>query len=359
MKGIRKFLAIFLIAALVFSFTACGGDNNGGGGEETTEPEFTFTFACEDAATAASTEVWNAFIDRVSELSGGRIKIEAYYGGVLGSSSEQLNMCEEGSVDLTHVGIGHYPGRFPCTEVFTIPGLKYESAWQVGKALEYLYENSELGYIADEIKNVKVLGFRSNNRCPLSHVGAPWESADDIKGTLINSSNGPTNAMSTALGMNLVSVAFPDRYEGIQKGTIQACTSDYLALESFAMYDVIDSVCDVSIACQMGYLVMNQEAFDSLPEDLQQVMIEAAKPMVDEFYKVFKGVENRAYDLAKEKNVTIYTPNEEVAAAIQNAMEVGQASWIEERTADGYDAQGLIDEVQAALDMFADQIPEV
>jgi len=359
MKGMKKVIALLLIATLVFTFAACGGQNGGGGEEENTEPEFTFTFACEDAATAASTEVWNAFIDRVSELSEGRIKIEPYYGGVLGSSGEQLNMCEEGAVDLTHVGIGHYAGRFPCTEVFTIPGLKYESAWQVGKALEYLYSNSKLGYISDEIKNVKVLGFRSNNRCPLSHVGAPWESADDIKGTLINSSNGPTNAMSEALGMNIVSIGFPDRYEGIQKGTIQACTSDYLALESFSMYDVIDSVCDVSIACQMGYLVMNWDSFNSLPEDLQEVMIEAAKPMVDEFYKVFKGVENRAYDLAAEKNVTIYTPNDEVMATIQNAMELGQKTWIEERTAGGYDAQGLIDEVQAALDMFAGQAPEV
>ena len=359
MKGMKKLMALLLVVAMVFTFAACGGESNNGGGEETTEPEFVFKFACEDASTAASAEVWNAFIDRVHEMSGGRIKIEAYYGGVLGSSGEQLNMCEEGAVDLTHVGIGHYAGRFPCTEVFAVPGLKYESAWQIGKALEYLYENSELGYFADEIKDVKVLGFRSNNRNPLSHVGDPWETVDDMKGVLINSSNGPTNAMTTALGMNIVSIAFPDRYEGIQKGTIQACTSDYLALESFAMYDVIDSVCDVSIACQMGYLVMNWDSFNSLPEDLQQVMIDAAAPMVDEFYKVFKGVENRAYDLAAEKNVTIYQPNEEVAAAIQAAMELGQQTWIEERTADGYDAQGLIDEVQAALDMFADQIPEV
>lgn len=352
MKSLKKALSVVLAIVMVFAFTSCGGTDNG-------QAEYTFTFACEDSSTAASAEVWNAYIERVSEMSDGRIKIEPYYGGVLGASSEQLNMAEQGSVDLTHVGFGHYAGRFPMSEVFTVPGLKYESSWQVGKALEWLYENSEYGYIADEIKDVKVLGFRSNNRNPLSHVGEPWETADDIKGTLINTSNGPTNDFLQALGMTQVAVAFPDRYEGIQKGLIEACNSDYLALESFSMYDVIDSVCDFSCACQAGYLVMSLDAWNSLPKDLQQVMEEAANTMVDDFYRVFKSVENNAYALAEEKNVIIYQPNAEVQKALDEAMAVGSQSWVDERTAEGYDAAGFLEEVQAALNMFEGQSPEV
>ena len=286
-------------------------------------------------------------------MSGGRIKISIYYGGVLGSAAEQLNMCETGAVDMTLVGIGHYAGRFPLTEIFTTPGLLYENSYQVAQALEWEFNNSQYSYLQDEISSVKVLGFRTNTRNPFSHSGKPWESPSELHGKRINSSNGPANAMSAALGMDVVTVAFPDRYEAMSKNMIDACTSDYLALEAFGMYEVIDSVCDISFSCQVNYITMNWDSWNSLPSDLQDILMEASSTLKEEFYEIMKDVENTAQTLAAEHDVTIYQPNDEVRVFIEEAMRAGAQSWIDERTAQGYDAQGLFDEIQSTLDSFA------
>ena len=312
---------------------------------------YEFNFACDDAATAPASAVFDEWVDEVFKASNGRIKITMYYGGVMGAAAEQLNLVETGAADMTHVGIGHYPGRFTLCEVFGIPGLKYEDAAQVVQAVEWLYKNNE--QYAAEISEVKVLGYRANCKTPISHKGAPWETANDIKGVRVNSSNAATNALTTSLGMIPTSVAFPDRYEAMSKNIIDAITSDWVALEAFACYEVVDSICDISISINTGFIAMSWKAWNSLPADLQQILEECSASLGQRLAAKFKEIEIAGMEgRAAEFNVTVYKPNAEVQAAIDAAAIKAREGWIADANSKGYDGETFIEEVQAALDMF-------
>lgn len=335
------------------SSPAPGGNSPAPGGNSPAPDNTVYDFKWAEADSAGSgvAQVIDAWIEYVSQASNGRIKITAFYGGILGTNAEQLNMLETGSIDFAICGTGQIPGRYPFAQVFNIPSLKYETSYQVAQAFEYMHQTND--NMAKEIETVKVIGYRANGFTPLAHTGAPFTTVADMKGRLINVSSTAVAAYCESLGMIGVNVPLPQRYEALSKNTINAMTAEWLAMNSYSLYEVIDSIMDVHMTIQQNYVGMSWNAWNSLPADLQDILMECGKRLAADFSVVFTDATQIGKDLCAKNNVTIYEPNAEIKAALAVAEEAGLKAYITDLESKfDVDGAAYVAEAQAALDRF-------
>ena len=387
MRKTRRVLMLLLAVTLILALVACGGNNNtpnnapdtnapmpnapgsspspsspsapapGSNAPAESQPPvdntvYEFKFACDDPKGAAISNVMDAWAADILEASNGRLNIVIYYGGVLGAQSEQLNMLEQGSIDFCTVGMNHAPGRSPFTEVFNIPALQYKDPMQVAKALDYMLKNNS--NIADEIKNVKVIGYRTSMLTPIGHKGAPWKTLADMKGVAVNASSLAVTAFVSELGMVPVNVPLPDRYEGLSKGVISAVTSDWNALNSFSLIEQIDSIMDTHVTIQVNFVSMSWAAWNKLPADLQDILMERSGQLAQDFCNAWDDIMKVILQQAKDLNVQIYDTPPEIETAMVTAGEAAKQAYIEylQGKSTGVDCAAYVAEVQAALDRF-------
>jgi TRAP-type C4-dicarboxylate transport system substrate-binding protein len=61
------------------------------------------------------------FADDLMQKSGGRVEVELSYGGAVGGQTDLYDRLLEGVCDVAVVICVSYPGRFPLSEVMTLP----------------------------------------------------------------------------------------------------------------------------------------------------------------------------------------------------------------------------------------------
>lgn len=160
----------------------------------------------------------------------------------------------------------------------------------------------------------------------------------DLKGLQIRTSNTFADGV-TALGGTPVSMGMGDVYEALRLGTIQGFTAAGEALQGFNLAEVADYCVMNPLFNGTFQFVMNKEKYESMPEDLQKVMDDAAAQVWnDAVVYYFSEQTEQALAYGKESN-----PNFQFSAIADDEMEKWQQAVV--GTMDAYvaelDAQGM------------------
>src|SRR5690606_22783285 len=104
-----------LLGAVLLGTTACssgGGDgDNGGGGDET----FSFTVASAVAETHPTAQATVQWMDRVTELTDGRVTFDPVWSGALLPAAELLAGVKDGRADIGHTSTSWHMSDLPLT----------------------------------------------------------------------------------------------------------------------------------------------------------------------------------------------------------------------------------------------------
>ena len=114
-------------------------------------------------------------------------------------------------------------------------------------------------------------GFRNmtNNIRPIS-------SPDDLSGIKMRTLQAPTIlATYRAYGANPTAMAYVEVYNGLQQGVVEGQENPLANIASMKFYEVQDYMTLTRHAYHTYAAVMNKQAWDSLPEDLQTVISDA------------------------------------------------------------------------------------
>ena len=93
------------------------------------------------------------------------------------------------------------------------------------------------------------------------------------------------------------------------------------------------------------YPIMNQEVFDSLPADIQQIIEDLIPWFSQELTRAYKEAGAEGRDLSVEAGRTIYSPTPEELESWIQALEPLQEEWVAEREAAGLPARAMLDEM--------------
>lgn len=218
------------------------------------------------------------FADLVSELSGGRITIEVFPGGSLGSALRVTNTVKSGVAEVAHNYINYDYGVDPTTSILA----GHSSGLTPEEYMLWMYQGGGVElYEKYRKEKFDVIAFP----CSISgteiflHSNKKVENLEDFQGLRIRTS-GAWSEVASRLGASTVVMAGGDIYSSLERGVIDATewgTPEQNMLTGFhevAQYVIVPGVHQSGGAneCQV-----NKVVWEALSDDDKNLIRSAAK----------------------------------------------------------------------------------
>lgn len=263
----RKYISAAMVLATVGILTGCAADDG--------EQRYAYplgTASPEDTVTQMYAEKFAEEVDRLSE---GRIKITVYPNSVLGGDRELLESCYDGDIPFVIQNTAPQVNFIDDTAVFDAPCVfeDIESVRETVDQPEFMDKMQtsyrEAGF---ELLGYADQGFRvmSTNKA----VTEFW----DFKGQKIRTMEDPYQlSFWQEIGSNPTPMNFGEVYIGLQQNTIDAQENPYEVIVSNRLYEQQDYIVETNHVPHLISLVVSEEFFSELPEEDQQILVEAEK----------------------------------------------------------------------------------
>ena len=289
----------------------------------------------------------------LEERSGGRFKVQYFAGGSLLKAPAIYNGIETGIADIGYSHVYYTPGRFPVTELLGLP-LGVPSAY-VGAHLAYDFYKK---FKPKEWDRVKVLALHDN--APSMVISKkPVYKLDDLKGLTIRAPGVPGEIVQ-ALGGNPSPTPMIEVYDAIAKGVDDGVWAPWETLRTFRFAEVAKYV---TVCWQIGasfpfYLAMNKNKYNSLPEDLKEVVDTLSGQYQERYALMWNEIElvGKAFGLTKGMEYIELSPQE--AIRWQNAIEPLINNYVQEYVKKGFkesEIRGWIEYMYARIAFWTEK----
>ena len=215
-----------------------------------------------------ASKILGAWADKVNAESNGGLEVKVYAGGVLGGPPKQYDIVKGGIADMSWTVLGYIGGQFPLSSVVELPFLTRTSK-AGSKALNTLYEE---GYLDKEMDGIKLVGLHSNPAYQFHMKDKNVLEVSDLKGLKMRVPSKIAGTILAKLGATGVSVPAPGTYEALQKGVVDGTPFPYTAVGSFKLFEVTKYHTEVNITNATFGLIMNEDKYNSLPDNLKEVI---------------------------------------------------------------------------------------
>jgi TRAP-type C4-dicarboxylate transport system substrate-binding protein len=243
----------------------------------------------------------------VEERSNGKIKAEFYWGGLLGTSKEMLYAIERGTCDVGTIFPMYFEKELALATIntcmigtFTNNGINTSRAWW-----QLVHEFPEIAK-EWEARNQKLLiGWEVGPYLWVSKK--PIERYDQLKKLKVGVWGGK-GPRELAVQMGSIPIAIPSTevYDALDKGTMhgRACTIPMVI--TYKYYEICKYVTDVGIGTTgspVYGMSINLKTWNSLPADLQKVILDVSKDWWALFEESYKKAETKDIEFLKSKGV--------------------------------------------------------
>ena len=213
------------------------------------------------------------WVEEVKKRSNGRVEITVFPGASLCKPPQQYDCAKSSIADLAWGVTGWTPGRFPMSSVIELPYM-HRTAATGSQMLADLWPK----YLSKEYDDVYVLYM---NVHPAGHIHTHSKlvrTLDDFKGMKIRTPTAVVGDMLDTLGATKVGMPANQIYESMSNKVVDGFGMPYEALPSFKLIEVSRYHTEVGMYTTAFAMFMNKARFDSLPPDVQKVLIDTTSP---------------------------------------------------------------------------------
>jgi len=295
------------------------------------------------------------FAELVEDRSDGRITIEVYPYGTLGGERDIVELVQMGEIEVGSVDYGWLGGFVPQVQVL---------------ALQYLWPMEDTARVVHEVcengQAIKLLeeGFRQRGFQLLGAWSSGWmrvtstvpiHSTEDIQGLKHRVMANPILVDSyNNYGFNAQSLDYGEIYGALQTGLIDSQVQPMYAHLSMGFYEVQDYITNMWNELFMVVPVVNRDVFDSIPEDLQEILIDSCLDLIEPMTNwSFQNNKEIGEEIQRAKpSITLYEFTEEEVIPLK------ELAWREGGPADTYlriggaGAQEILDTLLADIEAF-------
>lgn len=284
----KKYIALLLAALMVLSLAACGSGETAQqteapaaesqtdaapAEESASKPEFVITLANPSNPDDNVVKAFYYFEEIVEERSNGRIDVQVYDSGQLGSHADCIDSMQLHSLVAAEVNTSVLGNIDPAFSVFDLPYLTDGMDEEIEIIASGL--GDELDQRLQEDANLKIVGWFVRSPRSIYTSKGPATCLADLAGTKIRimESQLMSQAM-TLLGMIPVPLAATERYMALQTGTVDAAENSVPLIITQAEYEVTDYVILTEHFCTPNVMVMDLDFYNQLPDDLKAIIDE-------------------------------------------------------------------------------------
>lgn len=225
-------------------------------------------------ASYPPTSATSYFNDRLSEVSGGKVKVQMFWGGALGGLNEAYDQVSKGAVDISDVVPGYFITQLPLMSMpNALPHTFFEPVEAMNALIKLSAENPDL--IAEyDAANVKPLIFRYLTNYHF-YCTRPVDTVDGFRGLKIRSFGNYIPKMMEAIGAVPVNVVTSDVYEALKRGSLDCAYSPATDAASYKLQEVAKYFIDVPMGGIAAHVdMMNLKSFNALTPETQKLLVE-------------------------------------------------------------------------------------
>lgn len=248
------------------------------------------------------------FIDKLAELSGGKIKVAHHHSGVLGGEREVSQQIQLGAVDFGPITTAPMSTLVPEMSVFQLPYI-FRDYDHVFKALDSSDTITKYYEGVLDKKGFKLIGFiAAGYRGIYGHTAI--NSIADVKGKKVRVQEDKILvATFKALGMISTPIAFPEVATALQTHVIDFAEGGVNTFYHNKFYDIVKFVADVRHTHQAVVFVMSKGSWQKQNATDQKAIMDAWAHARTFNRKFILDEDKSIQDDVRAKGVTITKPD--------------------------------------------------
>lgn len=260
--------------------------------------DFTFVHASLNPAQHVDYPVNMNFVERVQELSEGRVEFRVFDSGALGDERQMVEQMQSGTIATARLTPAALSGLCSGVSILNLPFL-----FSDGQALLDAVQSDEFKAICDE--TLISAGIR-----PLSYwwmgvrdlyTNEPVESLEDVQGMKLRVWEDPYVVKAWQdLGTIPTPISFSELYTSLQTGTVDGAEGWAASYNSRSFYEVAPHLTRIAYVHIASTLAISESVWQSLPADLQAVVQQAADENSTFAFETFTELQNGIYATSAE-----------------------------------------------------------
>lgn len=270
-----------MVSALVLSACGGGGDEEAGGdGEET----YDWRFVTEENEGQVQYEYAMEFAERLNEKSDGRINMDVFEFGGLGSEVDQVEQLQNGAVEFAIVSPGFTGTMVEEGQIFSLQFLLPDDQEVTHDLLnESEALNEDLAALYEE-NGILPLSFWTEGATQWTGNRELTE-PEDFEGFRMRTQDSPLNQRSyEAYGADPTVMSAGDLYGAMQQGTVDGQENPIFFIQDSSYHEVQDYMTISNHNTYVAMTTVNPDFYNELPEDIQGMIDETVDEMRDESY---------------------------------------------------------------------------
>ena len=307
-------IKILLVFVLIFSLTlaGCGGEKAPSSADTKKEAPKTeakpivIRLAHPMAPGNNVTVGYEKFKEILEAKSGGKVKVEIYGNTILGSDRVTMESVQKGTLEMASSSSPNMASFSPLYMVFDLP---YITEPQNQAKLYKALDEGELGKFFDKVADdlgLKTIMYSEYGYRNFVTVKKEIKSAADLKGLKVRTTASPVEvSVAKALGMNPTPIAWGEVYTALQQGTVDAQGNTYGLLYGAKHHEVLKYAVESAHNYSMHLLMANKKWFESLPKDIQDMIMASAKEALAWQRSISNKLEEEAKQKFKEAGIKI------------------------------------------------------
>lgn len=263
----KLIVSMFIIMMLVMVFMAAGEAKNFVLDYNQLEPE-------EHPQGVTLTK----FKEKIEELSGGTIKINAYYSGSLFTQEGEVTALMAGDLDMSTLAFQDMGPYLPAASMFAAPYIftSYEHMEKVF-SLDSDVAKDFYKMVSDACGYTPLAAMTQGSRCINTKWEKPIMTPEDMKGMILRMPNAPDWIHAgTSLGASVTPIAYSEVYTALQTGTVEAQDNPLPGTYAMKFYEVTKQISLTKHIIDVKLLVINNDVWNEMSEVQQLAMREAA-----------------------------------------------------------------------------------
>ena len=261
MKSISRLFACTLIAVFVGMFFCV----------QVNAADITMKIGLAVSEKSLDTVACQKFKELAEKRTNGKVEIQIFPGGQLGGEVEMIEKLQTGVIQGSYISVAAVSNVSPKCRFAFLPYLfpSWEAANDFLKNSEY----RKIIFGELEQKNLLMLEPIILGEYNISTSRKPFLTLEDISNVKIRSKETPVSIDGLkAIGMAPMPVAFPDLYQALQRGTLDAISMPLQYTLTSKFYEVVKFVALAEIEFLFSGLEVSKKWWEGLPGDVRSVL---------------------------------------------------------------------------------------
>ncbi len=286
-------------------------------------------------------QVFEAFADRVAELTDGDLRIRVFHGGQLGGQRESLELVQQGALDIAKTNAAEMEAFDPIYSIFNLPYL-FTSGEHLLRVLQG--EVGEAVLASEGAPGTVGLGLLYEG-CRSFYTTAPVNSFAELQGLRIRVQPSPSAIrMIELMGAQPTPIAFPELYSALQQGVVDGAENNVGALTYVRHGEVAKYFVRNEHSCIPAVYLISSATWEALSDEHRAALRTAAADALQMSYEL------QVADEAAQERTFVEQMGGTIIEIDREPFRVAVQPMIDDAVAAGGEAAELIAKIQAQAD---------